>query len=170
MKSVFVRVAFRITLSAIVLIIPIFGLADDPGKKPPDENEKKAVRAVIDQLFDGMRAGDGEMVRSVFDTSAVMRSVGSRQGKPVMSMGSVERFVNVISSPRDEVYDERIWDVEINVDGDLASAWMKYAFYRGDTFSHCGVNSFQLFKSEDGWKVVFLIDTRRREPCDAKNG
>jgi hypothetical protein len=43
---------------------------------------------------------------------------------------------------------------------------MNYAFFAGDTFSHCGVNAFQLFKGADGWKIFHIADTRRREGCE----
>lgn len=55
----------------------------------------------------------------------------------------------------------------ILIDGNLASVWTDYKFYIDDQFSHCGVNSFQLFKGKDGWKVIYIIDTRRKENCGA---
>jgi hypothetical protein len=55
---------------------------------------------------------------------------------------------------------------EIAVDGALATAWILYQFYVGSTFSHCGVNAFQLFKSKDGWKIIQITDTCRREGCE----
>jgi hypothetical protein len=48
----------------------------------------------------------------------------------------------------------------------MATAWTPYKFYLDKTFSHCGVNAFQLFKSENGWKIISILDTRRKEPCD----
>lgn len=32
-------------------------------------------------------------------------------------------------------------------------------------FSHCGVNSFQLFHDNGQWKIIYLIDTRQRTGC-----
>ena len=32
-----------------------------------------------------------------------------------------------------------------------------------DNFSHCGVNSFQLFNDNGQWKIIYLIDTRRKK-------
>jgi hypothetical protein len=61
---------------------------------------------------------------------------------------------------------ERILSYNINVDGDLASVWTPYEFYYGDEFSHCGSNSFQLFRDpEKGWQILYIIDTRKREGC-----
>ncbi len=64
-----------------------------------------------------------------------------------------------------EVWDERIWDLNIQVDDHLASAWMKYAFFRGSAFSHCGINHFLLAEEKDGWKVIHIADTRRKDNC-----
>jgi hypothetical protein len=35
----------------------------------------------------------------------------------------------------------------------------------GSRFNHCGVDTFTLAKVNDAWKVVSLVDTRRRQPC-----
>jgi hypothetical protein len=53
------------------------------------------------------------------------------------------------------------------IDGNLASVWTDYKFYIGEKFSHCGVNSFQLFKGDDGWKIIYIIDTRRKDNCNS---
>jgi hypothetical protein len=42
---------------------------------------------------------------------------------------------------------------------------MEYRFYVGERFSHCGVDSFHLVRTADGWRIVDLADTRRREGC-----
>ena len=49
----------------------------------------------------------------------------------------------------------------------MASVWTPYEFYFNGTFSHCGANSFQLFKEDNQWKIIFLVDIRRRENCKA---
>ena len=124
------------------------------------------VRAVVDRLFDGMRAGDSTAVRSVLHPEARFLTTMVRDGKPMLHVGSVDDFVSAVGSPHDEVWNERIWNVDIHVDDRLAAAWMDYAFFLDDEFSHCGVNAFQFFHAEDGWKVIQITDTRRREGCD----
>ena len=61
--------------------------------------------------------------------------------------------------------EEPIWDPVVEVSDRLATVWVKYAFYADEQFSHCGVDAFQLFKSEQGWKIFQIADTRRREDC-----
>ena len=78
----------------------------------------------------------------------------------------IDAFVNAVGTPKDTAWDERIWNVQIDVHGNLASAWMEYAFLVGDRFSHCGVNHFQFSRSAEGnWEAIALADTRQRE-CD----
>jgi hypothetical protein len=124
---------------------------------------EQEVRAVIDGMFNAMRTGDSTAFRRTMHPEARLMSVGVRQGTPMLRSDSIEAFVRAVGTPRNEVWDERISNVEIRVDGELATAWMDYAFYRGDQFSHCGVNAFQLFRSAEGWKVINITDTRRRE-------
>ena len=124
------------------------------------------VLAVIRRVFDGMRSGDSAMARSAFDASARLVSVSTDSaGNPRVSMADIDRFLAAVGRPRNEVWDERIWDTEVRVDGGLASVWTKYAFYRGEQLSHCGVDVFELVRRPDGWKIVHLADTQRRGNC-----
>lgn len=124
--------------------------------------EVDEVRAVIDRLFDGMRAGDSTMVRSVMHESALM----GRATDQGFRVGPPDQFVRAVGTPHDQVWDERIWDVHISIDGRLASAWMEFAFFLGENLSHCGVNSMQLYRTDEGWKIVYLADTNRPPTCE----
>jgi len=48
----------------------------------------------------------------------------------------------------------------------MAMAWTPYAFYRGDTLSHCGVNAIHFIRRGDAWKVFYLVDTRQQDGCE----
>jgi len=142
-----------------------------PAAAQEGEGEEAAVMAVVDAMFDAMRAGDSAAMRAVLHPSATGASASLREGVPTLTREeSLDGFVQAVGTPREEVWDERIWDAEVRVDGNLATAWMQYAFYLDDQFSHCGVDAFQLFKGEDGWKVFHIADTRRREGCETPEG
>ena len=149
----------------------IAAMAAAPGPADAQESEEAAVMAVIEEMFDAMRAGDSAAMRALLHPTATGASVSLREGVPTLTREeSLDDFVQAVGTPHEEVWDERIWDAEVRVDGNLATAWMKYAFYAGDEFSHCGVDAFQLFKGEDGWKVFHIADTRRREACETPEG
>jgi hypothetical protein len=130
---------------------------------PPSGPPAEAVRATIDALFDGMRAGDPAAVRRAFHPDARLHTALGPADTSAVSETSVDGFVAAVGQPRDRVWDERIWDVEIRVDGPLASAWVPYVFYLGEERSHCGVNAVQLVRIDAGWRILQLTDTRRSD-------
>ncbi|MEJ0029506.1 MAG: hypothetical protein WDO15_03690, partial [Bacteroidota bacterium] len=76
-------------------------------------------------------------------------------------------FLDAVGTPHTEKWSEPIWEPKIQMDGNFAQVWAKYAFYLGKTFSHCGVDAFQLYKGQDGkWKIFHLADTRTKEGCN----
>ena len=72
-------------------------------------------------------------------------------------------FVKFIGDQKVGEADERIEIETIRIDGPMAMVWAPYQFYYKGKFHHCGVNSFQLVKLADGWKIQYLIDTRRKD-------
>lgn len=130
------------------------------------QSQEQEVQQVIQSLFDGMREKNVDKIANAFSEDALMQTVVANPDGSEVNGNSVEDFLNRIrQTPAGTKLDERILDFQIKVDGTLASAWTPYEFYANDTFSHCGVNSFQLVKKSGGWKVVYIIDTRRKEGC-----
>ncbi|HXV85411.1 MAG TPA: nuclear transport factor 2 family protein [Gemmatimonadales bacterium] len=130
------------------------------------QSPQAEVLAVVQRLFDAMRAGDSAMARSVFEPNARLVATGIREGQPYVRVTPADEFVAAVGRPRDVVWDERIWDAQVRIDGNLASVWTQYAFYVGERFSHCGVDAFHLVRRAEGWKIMDLADTRRQEACD----
>ncbi len=129
--------------------------------------EDEAIKEVINRLFDGMRKADSTLLKSAFSNEAILQTIATnKSGKTLVRSENLSNFANSISMPRTDVYDERIVFTKILIDDKLASVWTDYKFYIGDKFSHCGVNSFQLVKVNDAWKIIYLIDTRRKDNCD----
>ena len=62
-------------------------------------------------------------------------------------------------------WDEQVYDVDIQVDENVASAWVPYTFYLEGLISHCGVNSIELLLNGDNWEITQLSDTRRSKDC-----
>ncbi|WP_461788646.1 nuclear transport factor 2 family protein [Pedobacter sp.] len=129
--------------------------------------EEEAIKKTINNLFTGMRNADSSMVKSAFNQGAILQTIGkTKEGNVVVRSTDLNAFIASIAKPHPEVYDERIVFSRILVDDNLASVWTDYQFYIVDKFSHCGVNSFQLVKVNDEWKIVYLIDTRRKDKCN----
>lgn len=152
----------------ILLLLVAWGLGAGATAQPdpPDSSgQEQAVRATLDALFDGMRAGDSTAVRSLFAPGARIRSVEAQGEVKLGEIRTADDFARTVGQARDAVWDERIWDADIRVDGPMAAAWMSYVFYVGDERSHCGVNSVHLVRRDNGWRIQHITYTRR-EDCD----
>jgi hypothetical protein len=148
-----------VVLAAGFLILPAQGTAMD--RWDPEAE----IASVVHRLFEAMRAGDGPAAASLFHPHASLFSFGEVNGEPVLRSSNAAEFARAIGTPRTEVWDERIANLEIRTDGPLGTAWMDYAFYIDDTLSHCGVNAIQLFRSPGGWQILQIADTRRPDGC-----
>ena len=146
-----------ITLFAIVLLAQYLDA----------QTTEDSVKAVVKQLFDGMKNSDAAMIQSAFADSALLQSVGrNKEGKIVIENEKIDEFAKFISGLKKGAADEQIVFESIKIDGQLAMVWAPYKFYFEGKFSHCGVDSFQLVLVNGQWKIQYLIDTRRKQSCN----
>jgi hypothetical protein len=131
------------------------------------QTEEEKVKVPIQALFDGMRKSDTALIRSAFAPDAVLQTITkSKEGQVSVKAEVLNEFIASIVTAKPGALDERIKYDGIRVDADLASVWTPYQFYYNASFSHCGVNSFQLVRINGQWKIQYIIDTRRRQGCD----
>ncbi len=129
------------------------------------EVEGRAALVVVHTLFDAMRASDAEVLGSVFHSDArLMTALADRNGDPVVRTVPIQDFIESVVQSMAKL-DERLWDEEVRISGNLATVWTPYALYVDGAFSHCGVDAFQLGKTSDGWKILQITDTRQVEGC-----
>ena len=131
-------------------------------------DETANVKAAIDTFFEGFHKGDTTVMKSVmmgkFTTQTAYKN---KKGKDVLRTDDSSKLIDAIAKrPADQKWDERLKDYIIKVDGNMANAWTPYEFWFNGDFSHCGVNSFQLFHDNGQWKIIYLIDTRQRTGCN----
>jgi Putative lumazine-binding len=152
--------SFRLTVIASLVVLASAASAQTTAA--PDDRE--AVLAVVQRLWDGMKARDTALVRSVFDPSASLTRISARGGEARVHVTPVSAFIDALGKAT-EAWNERMYAPEVRIDGPLATVWTEYDFHLGTQFSHCGVDAFQLLKTSAGWKIVALSDTARREGC-----
>ena len=130
------------------------------------QSQESVIRASVDKLFNGMRSGDSSAVRSIFIPQSTLTTISVSATDSVMThVSKMDDFVTAVGKPHTEKWDERIYDVKISTDGPMAIVWAPYKFYRGETFSHCGVNVFTMIRTKQGWKINTITNTRRKTDC-----
>ena len=146
----------------LLIFILCFGLTVNAQK-----SEAENVKTTIIEFFDAFHKQDTTVLKNMVTDKIILQSISiNKEGKTVLKDDDYSQFVkNIASIPKDRKFEEKLLDFSIQVDGRMANAWTPYEFWYQEKLSHCGVNSFQLMKVDDKWKIIYLVDTRRREGC-----
>ena len=122
------------------------------------------AKAVIDTFFKGFHAGDTITIRSVLAKDVLLQTASANaSGENVLSTNSIDVLIKAVSGrPNNQKWEEKLLDYKMQIDGNLAHVWTPYKFWVDGKFSHCGANSFTLAKIDTSWKIVHIIDSRRR--------
>ena len=138
----------------LFLLISSFSFAQN-------STEKEVVKP-IENLFNAMKSADSLGVKNAFSSSAILQTFNKNNE---IRTEKVEGFAKQVGSSKVGDLDERFTISKVLVDGNMASVWVPYQFYYKGNFSHCGVNSFQLAKLNNEWKIQYIIDARRKDNC-----
>jgi hypothetical protein len=133
------------------------------------QTAEDSVKATINRLFEGMKNADTVLLKSAFTDDPILQTVATNKKKQVyIKTDKFKDFVKFIGDQKVGEADERVEFETIRIDGALAMVWTPYQFYYKGKFHHCGVNSFQLVKLDNNWKIQYLIDTRRKDCGNVK--
>lgn len=149
----------RISL-IVLLLIPVIGFCQD--------SVETQIKSTIKLFFEGLQNGDTLTVsKTIHANFRGLTTYLNKEGNSVIADEvSREGFLKTIALKKPEdVWLEKLLSYTIEIDQNLANVWTPYEFYVNDNFSHCGSNSFQLVYLDEKWKIVSVIDTRRRENC-----
>lgn len=146
-------------ISIFILIISISSINAQP--KNEDENVVKSIHA----FFDGLQNGDTVTLKKVINKDLKLQTIFvNKEGKNMLTSQTKEQFLKAVSNKKPtDIWFEKLLSLDIKIDKNLASVWIPYEFYFNNEFSHCGVNSFQLFKNENIWEIIYIVDTRRNK-------
>jgi hypothetical protein len=121
---------------------------------------EKEVKQVIQNMFHAMQQADTSLLKTCFSDKVIFQTILNKPEGAMIKTESINDFIQSIGKQTPNVLDERIEFGAIQIDPLMASVWTPYTFYYKGQYSHKGVNSFQLVKLKEGWKIQYLIDTR----------
>ncbi|MEJ1222104.1 nuclear transport factor 2 family protein [Sediminicola sp. 1XM1-17] len=128
--------------------------------------DKETVKQTIETFFKGFHQQDSIILRSVVSDQVIIQTIAKKEDRSFVRSDNYSDFEkHIISIPFTTKFEEKLLSFNIQIDGDMAHAWTPYEFWLNDNISHCGVNSFQLLRDSKGWKIIYIIDTRRKEGC-----
>ncbi len=148
-----------------ILLVVVLALTSTAQSQTTEDS----VKATINRMFEGMKNADTVLLKSAYADDPILQTVATNKKKQVyIKSDKFKDFVKFIGDQKVGEADERIEFESIRIDGPLAMVWAPYQFYYKGKFHHCGVNSFQLVRLDNNWKIQYLIDTRRKDCGNVK--
>jgi hypothetical protein len=115
------------------------------------------------RLFDAMAAHDGTGARALFTPDANLVAVAP-DGK--VTVTPIEKWTDRLSSSKDK-WLERMWSPQVQEHNAIATVWGQYDFHVNGKFTHCGIDTFTLVKTNGEWRIASLVFTRETSGCSA---
>lgn len=126
-------------------------------------SQNQEVKNVIETFFKGFHAKDSIVMKSVCSDKLILQSIISNvKGTNLINENSKDFYRSIATIPVATLFEEKLLDYTIQVDGAMAHVWTPYEFFINGKFSHRGVNAFTMYKENENWKIVYIIDTRRK--------
>ncbi|MBT7583091.1 MAG: hypothetical protein HN572_09005 [Kordiimonadaceae bacterium] len=145
----------------ILMLLALFGVSSH-SNAAGTYAEKAAVAKLLDNVFNAMRAGDDETLKTLILEDTKLDRIAPGQS---VTRGVSADWIGWGGTLNPGQADEQIFDVEINVEGPLATAWAPFTIAIDGELKSCGINHFTLVKMNGDWKVAYLIDTHTPEKC-----
>jgi hypothetical protein len=142
----------RTAILGVLALTPLFAQTAD---------EKDAI-AVVQKTFAGMAAHDAAMIRATMLPDAklyAIRETGAPSGK------SMDDFVTQIAAAKGELLERFTSPPAVTIRGRMAQVWGEYEFLHDGKFTHCGIDSVSLFKTDEGWKIAAIAYTVETTGC-----
>ena len=84
-------------------------------------NDEAAVRASVNQLFEGMKKADSTLLKPIFAPAARLQTVINKQGDVSVDDGPIGTFMSRVGKAKPGALDERLLSMDIKIDGELAT-------------------------------------------------
>lgn len=125
-------------------------------------SDKRDVLAAVQQTFDGMATNDAAKILASMTADA--RLYGVRANGVPYAMPA-EQWASRLASLKSRFVERFTKAPTVSIHGTVANVWGEYEFFRDGKFGHCGVDSFNLLKTAEGWRVAAILDTEESTGC-----
>lgn len=164
----------RSTLICAVMLaatIPATAIAAQPAKPviaPANNQDTRAIEQLITQFKAALAAKDAAALTALFHEGRVVwlasghpesrTFVAKRTGKPVPVIQN-EGAIGLLDQARaaNIAIEERFYSPTINSDGQIATLTFDYDFRANGAIQNWGRESWQLVKTDAGWRIVHLL-------------
>lgn len=128
------------------------------------QEDREAILAKVQQFFDALEKSDTAAGREAVLLDGQyfrLRDVGDSLD---LSRTPHTQFLRNLAAGGNDFL-ERMWDPTVLQHGRMAVVWTPYDFYRAGEFSHCGVDVFNLIRTNAGWRISGIMYTVEPTGC-----
>ncbi|MFA6945230.1 MAG: nuclear transport factor 2 family protein [Pedobacter sp.] len=143
----------------ILLAISINSFA----QKKQNQNEKE-ILLKVQQFFDALETQDTVLFKSILLMDGQTWAISEKENNVKYSMSLFRDRLKTFINPA-RVIQEKMISSEIKIHNRIAMAWVPYTLDISGKFSHCGVDLFTMFKTNEGWKIATAAYTIEPEGC-----
>ncbi len=132
---------------------------------PPPTSEEGQVMVPVQALFDGIARRDPAIILAAMRADGTATAAGEKADgtKSVRRMSAADFAAGIKPGP--ERLEERLTDIAVEIDGDIAMVWGPYVFLIDGKVHHCGVDHFDLVRENGSWKIANVTWSSRTTGC-----
>jgi hypothetical protein len=126
----------------------------------PAAPSERSPLQTIELLHKALREADSATVDSLLHPDYHGISLQGPRDHRHIYIETREKAVSDVAGLKPGDWDVRFLSTSTQIDPNgMAHVWARYVFYLKGKPNHCGFESYTLYQSTDGWKVVSFADT-----------
>ncbi|MFZ1699738.1 MAG: hypothetical protein WBO10_01470 [Pyrinomonadaceae bacterium] len=117
-------------------------------------DDRADALAVVNKLFAEMAAANPPGILALGTAeNQLVALFKQKDGKSRIQVIPGDAFSKMFTD-KSKVNEEVMYAPNVEVSGDWAMVWGRYVFFAGGKLSHCGINQFNLVRTDSGWKIA----------------
>ncbi|MGI6479176.1 MAG: hypothetical protein ACOX0M_07005 [Salinivirgaceae bacterium] len=142
----------------VIILVSFAGLN---GQNPPTHD---GIQQTIDAFIEGLNNKDTVLLKKITDPNLGLLTVFHDGRKNIVAAETMEMFINSLA--KGKTYHREQAGCTIETNNIIATAWCKYVCHDGKKISYCGINAYQLYRTNKGWKILQITNSRQSFKCD----
>ncbi len=132
--------------------------------QPIDDPEEKAIIETVNLFFKAINEQDSTIYKKIAFMEGQIWRMNNIEDPSNYDMRLFQDDVKTFD-PQVEILEKPL-SYDLKVHNGVATAWVPYKLWVNGKFSHCGVDTFILIKTNGGWKIVSTSYTKDINSCD----
>lgn len=152
---------------ALILALAACATSPAPSIAPAGHQpgEEAAILDVVDRFMQAISGSDMEALAALQMSDGMTYVARPVEGGGTTIVARPNSYWVDPANADDRIYRERYWSPTVLIRGDIALVFTPYEFWIDGETSHCGVDTFDLVRTEGHWRIANAMWTVERTAC-----